>query len=228
MNRRPTLPQRDPLPVGCPVRGRWLALNSPASAVPSHGVHAYGQTYAIDLVHDPEDASRPIFGEGAGMRDPAEFPAFGQPVHSMIDGVVVRASGWRRDHRSRTSMPALLYLAFEGIVRSIGGPGFVVGNHVVVRGDDGVFAAIAHMRRGSLTVRAGDRVRAGDLLGECGNSGNTTEPHVHAQLMDHESFRRARGVPFAFTHVMVGDDPSSITGVPQNGQHLHSRAELAE
>lgn len=211
---------REPVAVASPVRGRWLALNSPASRIPSHGVHGLGQTYAIDLVHETADAARPAFGEGSGMRDPSEYPAFGQPVCSMIDGVVVRASDWRRDHRSRTSAGALLYLMIEGVIRSLGGPGFVVGNHVIVRRDDGVFAAITHVRRGSLTVRTGDRVRTGQQLGECGNSGNTTEPHVHAQLMDRGTFRRARGIPLAFADIRIGD--ALVTSVPENGQHFVS------
>jgi hypothetical protein len=45
--------RRPPVLVAPPVAGRWLAFNSPASRVPSHHLHAYGQTYAIDLVHEP-------------------------------------------------------------------------------------------------------------------------------------------------------------------------------
>ncbi|MGH3993195.1 MAG: hypothetical protein ACRDSN_12125, partial [Pseudonocardiaceae bacterium] len=53
-----------PVRVQLPVTGRWVALNSPANRVPSHGVHAYGQTYALDLVHEPPDRPRPAFGSG--------------------------------------------------------------------------------------------------------------------------------------------------------------------
>ena len=42
-----------------PVRGRWVALNSPTTRVPSHLIHAWAQTYAVDLVCDPADGSRP-------------------------------------------------------------------------------------------------------------------------------------------------------------------------
>ena len=204
------LTDRRAVTVTAPVRGRWLALNSPATTVPSHGVRAYGQSHAIDLVADPEGGNRPEFGGGPSMRAPEEFPAFGEPVLAMIDGVVVRASDWRRDHRSRSSWAALVYLTLEGIVREAGGPGFVVGNHVVIRGDDGVYAAVAHLRRGSITVAVGERVSAGQRLGACGNSGNSTEPHVHAQLMDRASFWTGRGIPFEFREAPV----------PANGEHL--------
>ena len=51
--------RRPPVEVDPPVAGRWLAFNSPADRVPSHHLHAYGQTYAIDLVHDPAGGRRP-------------------------------------------------------------------------------------------------------------------------------------------------------------------------
>ena len=202
------LPERSPTPVMPPVRGRWLAANSPASAVPSHGVRMYGQAYAIDLVYDPTDAERPT---SRAMNPPDAYPAFGRPVYSMVDGVVVSASGWRRDHRSRSTALAMLYLMAEGAIREIGGPGFIIGNHVTVRSGDGIFATVAHLQRGSLTVKVGDTVEKGDQLGLCGNSGNSTEPHVHAQLMDRRSPWTAQGLPFELTK-----------GVPVNGEHLEA------
>jgi murein DD-endopeptidase MepM/ murein hydrolase activator NlpD len=85
--------RRPPVELGVPVAGRWQALNSPADKVPSHGRHAYGQTYAVDLAHEPVDGSRPEFGAGPSFRPPADYPAFGQPVLAPADGVVVRATG---------------------------------------------------------------------------------------------------------------------------------------
>lgn len=204
--------------VYSPVTGRWQALNSPASAVPSHGVRAYGQAYAIDLVHEPIDSLRPRFG-GPMTRSAHEYPAFGQPVHAMIDGTVVRVSDWRRDHRSRSNGWGLLYMMFEGMLREIGGPGFVVGNHVIIRGADGIYAAVAHLKRGSVAVKPGDRVTAGDIIGSCGNSGNSSEPHVHAQLMDRSSFWIAQGVPMAFSNITL-EENLTVDALPSNGQHM--------
>lgn len=68
------------------------------------------------------------------------------------------------------------------------------GNHVIV--DCGGFEIeMAHLRRGSVGVAAGDRVSAGDTVGRVGNSGNTTEPHLHVHAVDQAT--RA-GVPITF------------------------------
>jgi MFS family permease/murein DD-endopeptidase MepM/ murein hydrolase activator NlpD len=192
-----------------PVDGRWRAMNSPTTRVPSHGVHAWGQTYAIDLVADPGGGDRPGFGLWPIARRPEDFPAFGRPVRAPVDGEVVRVRrGWR-DHWSRTSPLAILYLAVES-VREIAGPSGVVGNHVVIRGADDTCVLLAHLRHRSPRVEVGDRVSAGDVVAECGNSGNSTEPHLHLQVMDRPSPWIGSARPFRFG----GEAP------PANQQHL--------
>lgn len=201
---------RDPVEVAPPVTGRWLALNSPADRTPSHGTHAYGQTFAIDLVAEPEPGARPGFSLlWPPARRPSAYPAFGAPLLAAADGTVVSASDSQRDHLSRTSLPALAYLMlFEASVRETVGVRRLLGNHVVLDLGDGTYALYAHLRRGSLAVRPGERVRAGQLLARCGNSGNSTEPHVHFQLMDGPDPDTARGIPFHWPGL----------GVPRNGE----------
>lgn len=229
--RAPWDRDRPPVTVDPPVRGRWVAVNSPATKVPSHGLRAYGQTYAIDILHPnpPGTSARP--GWGLGLREPDTFSTFGEPVHAVADGVVVATSSRQRDHLSRLTWPSLLYLMIvEGFLREVGGPRFVLGNHVIVDQGHGVHAAYAHLRRQSLQVKVGDRVQAGQPIGEVGNSGNTSEPHLHVQLMDDPSMTAAAGVPFRWRDIDVrpGDvDPSRSTkpvpaevepGLPANGQ----------
>jgi hypothetical protein len=224
-------PDREPEVVAAPVRGRWTALNSPGTKVPSHGIRAYGQAYAIDILHPrPPDAPAKL-GWGIGMRRPEAFPTFGAPVLAVADGTVVKVSGRQRDHRSRESWPAIAYMmTAEGAVREIVGAGLVLGNHVVVDHGDGVYAAYAHLRRGSPLVAEGDRVQAGQQLAEVGNSGNTTEPHLHVQLMDRPVVTAAAGVPFRWKDIEIVPDqtdpsyargPVSTTiepGLPADGQ----------
>lgn len=211
------------LTVSSPVHGRCEGLNSPATSVPSHGVRAWGQAYAIDLVHRPVGGSGARFGDGAYLA-PEASDGFGQSVHAMIDGEVVRATGWHRDHRSRTSTAAVLLMLLEGAVREMGGPSFILGNHVSIRGADGTVAVVAHLARGSLRVKVGDRVRAGQVIGACGNSGNSSEPHVHAQLMDRISPWIAVGAPMAFADIEVSGDGKEPSGrhdmLPATGETM--------
>ncbi|PPL14268.1 M23 family metallopeptidase [Microterricola pindariensis] len=209
-----------------PVAGRWLAMNSPATKTPSHGVRAYGQAFALDLVHEPDAGARPTFGAGAAMRPPEDFPAFGQPVFAMCDGVVVSVTQWHRDHRSRSSVLAVIYMMVEAAVRELGGPGCIIGNHVTIRSEDGHYALVAHLRRGSVLVRVGDEVRAGAQIASCGNSGNSSEPHVHAQLMDSASPWTAAGIPIEFTGIRLSGTPDSgpTAGLPADGEHMLAAA----
>ncbi|MBE1486737.1 M23 family metallopeptidase [Plantactinospora soyae] len=197
-----------PVEVRPPVTGRWSALNSPATKVPSHGLRAYGQAYAIDVLAEPEGGTRPAFGWWPLARRNRDFPAFGAPLLAVADGTVVRAVDRNRDHLSRNSYPALLYLAFEALFREIAGPGQILGNHLILDLGNGTYAGYAHLRRGSLLVGKGDRVRAGQPVARCGNSGNSTEPHVHFQLMDNPDLDVARGIPFTWRGL----------GVPANGE----------
>ncbi|MFJ6810693.1 M23 family metallopeptidase [Streptomyces anulatus] len=206
---------RPPAEVEPPVTGRWTALNSPADKVPSHGTHVYGQAYAIDIVAEPETeeggaTARPPFRLlWPVFRRNRAFPAFGVPLLAVADATVVRASDGQRDHLSRNSLPALAYLMLiEGNIRSIVGAHRIIGNHVILDLGDSTYAVYAHVQRGSLQVKTGDTVRAGQQLGRVGNSGNTTEPHLHFHLMDSPDPDSARGVPFTWRGV----------GVPANGE----------
>jgi hypothetical protein len=205
--------EREPVPMRSPVTGRWIAVNSPADKIPSHGVHSAGQTYAIDLLCWP-DASEPwkSVHRWPLARKPQTFPGFGQPICAPADGRVVRTRGWWRDHWSRNSWPALLYLFLEGSARELIGPGALLGNHVVLDLGDGIYAVLAHLKRGSIGVQKGQVVRVGQKLAGCGNSGNSSEPHIHFQLMDTPRAAFAAGLPFRFS----GHD------MPKNGQPLVS------
>jgi murein DD-endopeptidase MepM/ murein hydrolase activator NlpD len=200
-----------PVEVASPVTGRWSALNSPADKVPSHGTHNLAQTYAIDIVAEPEAGPArpaPVWFWPVAHRNQA-YPAFGAPLHAVADATVAHAEDGQRDHLSRSSLIGVLYFwLIEGACRMIGGPRRIVGNHVVLDLGQGTYALYAHVQRGSLEVRAGDRVVAGQVLGRCGNSGNSTQPHVHFQLMDGPDMDTARGVPFRWRGV----------GVPAGGE----------
>lgn len=210
-----------PRVIAAPVRGRWMVINSPASRVPSHGTNGYGQTYGFDLLHDPPGDERPS-PRGLGFDPPERFPAFGQPVLAPADGVVVASRSTGRDHRCRARWPAFAVLFLEGFLRELLGVRFVVGNYVVLDIGDGAYAMCGHLQRRSVAVARGQRVRAGEIVGLCGNSGNSSEPHVHLQVMDHLKPLYAAGLPVKLPASVTADRPS---GVPVNGEHLDADAQ---
>ncbi|WP_104181346.1 M23 family metallopeptidase [Arthrobacter sp. B0490] len=192
---------REPVVLEYPLRGHFRARNSPARRVPSHGTHLMGTTYAIDLV--PVDARGRVAARSwrtlLATEQPGDFLGFGAPVLAPSAGTVVIAHDGEDDHEARRSQVALLaYLA--GQARRVrDGPAAIAGNHVVIAiGTSGPFVLVAHLRRDSLRVRVGDRVVAGRPLAECGNSGNSTQPHVHLQVTDSIEWNSARGLPLAF------------------------------
>ncbi len=192
-----------------PVRGRWMALTSPVDAVPSQGSHAYGQTHALGLV--AEDGTRPDIGWRPLSRPPEDFPAFGAPVYAPADGTVVAVRDRSRDHRSRNSWPWLLGSVLENTLRELRGPSGLLGNHVVID-IGGAYVLLGHLRRGSATVRPGDRVEAGRPVARCGNSGACTEPQLRMQLMDRPGPLTAAGLPFLWE---AGWDGGSADGLPE-------------
>ncbi len=190
-----------PVVLSWPLRGRFVARNSPARRVPSHGTHRMGTTYAIDLVPvDERGRSAPWTWRAVfAMERPEKFVGFGSPVLAPRSGKVVIVHDGEPDHAARRSQLALVPYMLGQTARVRSGVGAVAGNHVVIdAGEGGPFVLLAHLRRGSANVRVGDTVRMGDRVASCGNSGNSTQPHVHLQATDSTAWDRARGLPIAF------------------------------
>ena len=95
---------------------------------------------------------RPKFAWTPLSRPADSFSSFGQPVVAPASGTVVGAYDKARDHRSRTSWPGLVYLVIEGALRELTGPKRLLGNHVVLDLGNNTYAAMAHLRRGSVLV----------------------------------------------------------------------------
>lgn len=189
--------------LALPFTGRWLVQNSPARRVPSHGADVLGQRYAIDFVEVDERGST---APGRDWRTfvasepPSRFYAFGSALLAPVDGVVVQTHDGEPDHEARRSQVALIPYALGQASRLRRGPAAVAGNHLIIRDRvSGMFVAMAHLRAGSLRVGVDDEVTVGQQVAECGNSGNSTQPHVHLQAMDSADLRRARGIPIEFT-----------------------------
>ncbi|GAA3731671.1 murein DD-endopeptidase MepM/ murein hydrolase activator NlpD [Spinactinospora alkalitolerans] len=125
---------------------------------------------------------------------------------------MARSRDRMRDHRSRDSIPAAFCMVLAASRAAERDPWLLFGNHVVIDLGGGVHAVLAHLRRGTIRVRPGDRVTGGQPIGQCGNSGNSSEPHLHFQLMDGPDVAVAKGLPFCWSFEVA---ESLHSGVPR-------------
>jgi hypothetical protein len=187
--------------VDFPLRGEWRALNTPAKRVPSHGTDYFGQRYAYDFVRTDETGTRfhrrSLVLHLLAVLPAAAFLCWDETVYSAFGGRVVSVGdGWPDRMRVNALWELVRGTLFAtGPRRTDYRP--LAGNYVMVEGDAGV-AMYAHLRKGSIRVSLGETIPAGVPLAAVGNSGNSTMPHLHFQLMDGPDPLTARGLMCAF------------------------------
>lgn len=96
------------------------------------------------------------------------------------------------------------------------------GNHVILDLGNKEYALLAHLRQGSVSVVEGDEIRPGQPVGLCGNSGNSTEPHLHFHLQDRASFGKGNGKPIFFNNYLSNGKPVD-RGAPVRGEVISPR-----
>lgn len=169
-----------------PVEGRWTVLWGGRTWEDNRHAAVPDMRYALDLLVRGEDG-RSYRGRGTKNED---YLAWDQPVVAAGDGVVVVAQDGFPD--TPPNQPKL---------------GSLYGNHVVIDHGHGEFSLYGHLKRGSVRVKPGDVVRAGDRLARVGSSGLSTEPHLHFQLMDAANYLEAQGLPVQFVGLEVNGVP---------------------
>lgn len=220
--RRYTSSMTPPVILALPFAGRWRAMNSPARRVPSHGSDLLGTRYAIDFVGVDDrgrTASRFDARSLLGTEPVERFAAFGRPILAPVTGTVVAVHDGESDEVARRSIVAGVPFLLGQAARLRRGSIAITGNHVIIAAGD-VFVGLVHLRHGSVRVAVGDTVAVGDQLGECGNSGNSTQPHVHVQAMDSLDLTVAQGLPIAFRDYREWVDAEPVTrttGMPAEG-----------
>ena len=218
-----------PAVLAVPFRGTWRVELSPARRVPSHGTHLFATTYGIDFVavQGRRSATTRDWRTVLATERPDRFFGFGQPILAPCSGWVVRIHGGEPDHAARRSQLMLASYALTQAKRVRGGAGSVAGNHVILEREEGGYVVLAHLRNRSIRVEAGERVAAGLEVGQCGNSGNSTQPHLHIQVMDSPDPSTACGLPLVFRDYRVwpraGGPPVAVRrGIPDEGEVVES------
>jgi murein DD-endopeptidase MepM/ murein hydrolase activator NlpD len=220
----------DPVVVDFPLRGEgWMAVTTPATRVPSHGVDLLGQRYAYDLLRvdqrkgvnfHPTGQVRGLLFGGRTRK----CYAWGAPIHCPFDAEVVRAVDGIEERAWIYPIREALRAIWTGLTFRPSRLRAILGNHVILRSGD-VYAGFAHLAPGTVEVVDGQRVGTGDVIGRIGHTGNSTSPHLHFQLMDSADLMSAQGLPCAFRTYEVERDGAWVTvtnGIPGRRDRIRS------
>jgi murein DD-endopeptidase MepM/ murein hydrolase activator NlpD len=96
-----------------------------------------------------------------------------------------------------------------------------LGNHVVLDHGNGEFSFLCHFKKGSVAVKTGQKVKAGEPLGQCGNSGNSSEPHLHYHLQTTAVPFHGAGLPAQFLRYRANGETVE-RGEPTQGQNVEA------
>jgi|ERR1700676_2114229 len=194
--------------ISSPLRGdHWLAGNGPSNSsghrralIPIDGRAAIAQRFAIDWVKLGNDGQT----YHDDKLDNKNYYAYGVDALAVADGVVTEAKdGIPQNIPGENSRAVPITLETVG------------GNHVILGIGGGNYAFYAHLQPGSLRVKLGDKVRRGQVVGLVGNSGNSTEPHLHFHISNGNSPLGSEGLPYALPSFEV--EGSGWTWKPSNG-----------
>jgi len=164
-----------------PLDEMWIVANGGRSALVNGHWNFANQRHALDLTYaHPDSMAGDLTLEG--------HPCWERPVRAPAAGRITEVEEGLRD------------LEIGKMDR-----GHPAGNHVVIHIGGGRFVVLAHLRQDSVPVAVGDPVTAGQIVGRCGNSGNTSEPHLHIHVQDRPTAYdpAARTTPMVFRNVNV-------------------------
>ena len=185
-----------PIVIAPPLRGKWIAgdsVNNRPDAAHRRAVliedgHAWlAQRFAIDWVQYQTINGVRTTWKGPEAQNDSYF-CYDQPIYSVADGTVVDMTDGLPENVPHSGKYAIAIDADNA-----------AGNHVVVEIAPHRFVLYAHMRPGTVRVKIGDNVHVGEIVGHVGNTGSSTEPHLHLHIDDQPSFLAGNGVPYEFT-----------------------------
>lgn len=181
--------------IAAPVMGtNWVAMNgccdiglAHVSALqPFSGSLANSQRFAIDWIRT-NDAGE--FFQGDKTQNESYF-AYGQEIHAVADGTISSTLD-----EMPANAPGVLPANDPAVAKTITVDN-VDGNHIVQDLGGGVWAMYAHLQKGSLLVKPGDKVHAGQVIAKLGNTGNSNAAHLHFQLMNGPNLVGSDSVPY--------------------------------
>lgn len=178
--------------IECPVKGVWSFMNP-------YGHHPDAKDFvAVDESGKPYKLlglARHVFWSLNVMN----VFAWEKKVFAPFDGVIVEVVNSCDDRETLNLIRDVITALVLAPRHKPNDTTFFLGNYVIMQSDKGIYALFAHLRKGSIAVKEGERVKAGGVIAAIGNSGNTIQPHLHFQLMEDNAPSTAIPIPFVFS-----------------------------
>lgn len=168
-----------------PFKDVWTVLWGGDTKELNYHVESEAQKAAFDLIITNDEG---ISFKTDGIVN-EDYYAFGKELIAPCDGEIV--------------------LVVEGIKDNVPGvmnPMYIPGNTVILKTKNNEYLFFAHFKQHSIAVKEGQIVKKGQLLGLCGNSGNSSEPHLHFHIQNVEEMSIATGVKCYFDKIMVNSE----------------------
>lgn len=175
-------PSRNVTKLQLPFKEVWTVAWGGDTKELNYHVENTAQKNAFDfLITDPNGRSFKTDGKSN-----TDYYAFGKPLYATCDGEVVDVIDGVADNK-------------PGVLNAVD----VTGNTVVLKTANNEYIVYAHFKQNSIKVQKGQLVKSGDLLGLCGNSGRSSEPHLHFHIQNTNNVAAATGIPAFFYEIKV-------------------------
>ncbi|RDK86959.1 peptidoglycan DD-metalloendopeptidase family protein [Marinirhabdus gelatinilytica] len=182
---RPPKFERNITKLRLPFDGEWLTFWGGTEKAQNYHVSTKVQQGAFDFLKLGKN-NRSYQRSGTRNED---YYAFGQPLYAVCDAKVHEVITGVEDNR-----PGIMNAAQ------------VLGNSVILKTDNDEYIVYAHLEKGTIAVKVGDTVKKGQYLGNVGNSGNSSEAHLHLHIQDGPNLMTAVGVRCFFEEVVVNGE----------------------
>jgi len=184
------VPERNQTKLSLPLKGGWLVVWGGDTKELNQHHDVPNQRFAFDFL-GVDEQGKTRKGQAHANED---YFAYGREILAPADGTVTDVITGVRDNVPGSMNP---YSA--------------LGNAVSIQHRENEVSVLAHLKLGSIKVKVGDKVKAGQLIGLCGNSGNSSEPHLHYHLQNTPIIQDATGIKCYFQKVILLQDGKSQT-----------------
>lgn len=165
-----------------PFNEEWTVFWGGDTKELNYHVENKAQKNAIDVVITDENG-KSYRSDGKTNED---YYAFGKDLIAPCDAEVVLAVDGIKDNKPGELNP--IYLP---------------GNTVILKTVNDEYLFFAHFKQNSIVIKQGQKVKQGELLGLCGNSGNSSEAHLHYHIQNIEDMNKATGAKCYFSEIRV-------------------------